>query len=108
MSEEIIFPEGQAPPGEAPERGSMLHGFLVSAGWNVLAASISAACIPIGIGIFTTIGFALLQLAWLLPLRSSYVRAKRTEDAKGVLITIGLTVLLSASCFGIVSNMSFR
>jgi hypothetical protein len=103
MSEEIVLPEG-----EVPNRGSMLDGFLVSAGWNVLGVAISAASIPIGIGIITTIGFALLQFAWLLPLRKSYVKRGRTESAKGVWITIGITVLLSAGCFGAVSNMSFR
>jgi len=86
----------------------MMHGFLVAAGWNAVAIAVSVALMAAMIGIFLVAGFGLLQFAWLLPVRASFVKAGKTESAKGVLITAGITVLLSAACFANLSNMNIH
>jgi hypothetical protein len=60
------------------------------------------------IGIPLVAGFGLLQFLWLLPVRANFVKAGKTESAKGVWITIGITLLLSASCWYSLSNTSFH
>jgi len=50
----------------------------------------------------------LLQFAWLLPVRAGFVKAGKTESAKGVLITAGITVLLSAACWASLGNMNIH
>ena len=84
---------------QTPDRGSMLHGFLIAAGWNALAIVVSAALIAAVIGVFLVAAFGLAQFVWLLPVRASFVKAGKTESAKGVLITAGITVLLNAACW---------
>ena len=86
----------------------MMHGFFVAAGVNALAIALSVALMTVGIGIFLVAGFGLLQFAWLLPVRASFVKAGKTESAKGVLIVAGITVLLSAACFANLSNMKIQ
>ena len=82
-----------------------MRGFLVAAGVNALAIAVSVALISMMIGIPLVVGFGLLQFAWLLPIRARFTRAGKTESAKGVLITAGITVLLSAACFANLGNM---
>ena len=89
-------------------RGSLLHGFLVAAGWNALAIAVSVALMSMVIGIPLVAGFGLLQFAWLLPVRAGFVKAGKTESAKGVLITAGITVLLSAACWASLGNMNIH
>ena len=60
------------------------------------------------IGIPLVAGFGLLQFAWLLPVRAGFVKAGKTESAKGVLITAGITVLLSAACWASLGNMNIH
>ena len=86
----------------------MLHGFLVAAGWNALAIAVSVALMSMVIGIPLVAGFGLLQFAWLLPVRAGFVKAGKTESAKGVLITAGITVLLSAACWASLGNMNIH
>ena len=97
--------EIQQPP---PDHGSILNGFLVAAGWNFLAAVISAALIPVVIGIPLTAGFVLLQFAWLIPIWRRFRKVGKTENAKGVLIVAGISVLLSAACWVNLSNMNIH
>jgi len=86
----------------------LLHGFLVAAGWNALAIAVSVALMSMVIGIPLVAGFGLLQFAWLLPVRAGFVKAGKTESAKGVLITAGITVLLSAACWASLGNMNIH
>jgi hypothetical protein len=86
----------------------MMHGFLVAAGVNALAIALSVALMTMAIGIPLVAGFGLLQFAWLLPIRARFVKAGKAESAKGVLITAGITVLLSAACFANLSNMKIQ
>jgi hypothetical protein len=83
----------------------MLHGFL-AAGWNALAIAASVALMYMVIGI--PLVFGLLQFAWLLPVRVGFMNDGKTESAKGVLITAGITVLVSAACWASLSSMSFH
>jgi hypothetical protein len=95
---------------QTPDRGSLLHGFLVAAGWNALAIAIaiSVALMAAVTGIFLVAGFGLMQFAWLLPVRAGFVKAGKSENAKGVLIAAGITVLLSAACFANLGNMNIH
>jgi hypothetical protein len=77
----------------------MMHGFLFAAGVNALAIAISVGLMTMTVGIPLVAGFGLLQFAWLLPIRARLVKAGKTESAKGVLITAGISVLLSAACW---------
>ena len=104
MSELPESEVGQTPP----DRGSLLHGFLVAAGWNAVGIAASVALMAAVIGIPLVAGFGLVQFAWLLPVRSGFTKAGKTESAKGVLITAGITVLLSAACWVSLSNTNFR
>jgi hypothetical protein len=85
-----------------------MHGFLVAAGWNGAALVASFVLMSVGIGIILLGGFGLLQFAWLLPLRSRFQKSGKTESAKGILITAGITVLLSAACWASLSQMKIR
>jgi hypothetical protein len=86
----------------------LLHGFLVAAGWNAVAIAASVALMAAVIGIALVGGFGLLQFIWLLPVRSRFMKAGKTDSAKGVLIAAGITVLLSAACWSSLSHMQIR
>src|SRR6185369_8215441 len=96
-----IEPSVEPPP---PDRGSVITGFFVAAGWNTLAITISTASIAIGIGIVLVAGFGLIQFAWLLPLAFKYRKEGKSESAKGVYIAAGISVLLSAACWNSFNN----
>jgi len=100
------MPEELLPGGEPPkaDRGSLAHGFLVAAGWNAVAIGASVALLAVMIGIPLVAGFGLLQFAWLLPVWARFRRAGKTESARGVLITAGITILLSAGCWASLSH----
>jgi hypothetical protein len=83
-----------------PERGpgSLGEGFSIGAICNVAAliAVISRARYD-----WAITAFGLVQLAWQLPLWGFFRIRHRPESAKGVLLTLGITILLSAACWGL-------
>jgi hypothetical protein len=94
--------EGDRAP-ESPDPGSMIHGFCAAVVWNLFAFVAAFIMIFAFIGIPVVAAFGLVQFAWLMPLRNRYKLEGRTEDAKGVLIAAGITVLLNASCWGAIA-----
>ena len=46
-------------------------------------------------------GFGLIQLIWMIPIWMLAKKYGGSETAKGVLIGIGITLLLSAACWGV-------
>jgi len=85
----------------SPDPGSLLHGFFTAVVWNLFAFAGAVALIAIYIGIPIVAGFGLVQFAWLIPLRNRCVLEGRTEDAKGVMVAAGITVMLSAGCWSV-------
>ena len=80
--------------------GSIWQGIAIGGVWNVCALLIGFAGIFILIGIPIIVGFGLVQYAWIVPLYGKHKGRGETETAKGILIASGITVLLSAACWG--------
>jgi hypothetical protein len=80
--------------------GSVREGFWIAARWNLGMFVAGVVTIFVGIGIVIVAGFGLIQLFWLIPF---WYRAKdrgEAETAKGILLGMGITFLLSAACWG--------
>jgi hypothetical protein len=117
-----------SPISPAPRR-SFLQGFGISAAATIgafLTAAITVAIVigaiahtpvrqrdplyqaaitvAIVIGAIVLASFGIAQLAWNLPLYFHYSKQGNREAAKGVLLTIGITFLLSAACWGALMN----
>jgi hypothetical protein len=113
----------QSPPSspatDAPDKGSLLIGFLV--GWAVLIAStIVAGAVMAGVGAlmqFSSAFSLVASIAGLLPIGSLigliiwYAQQGKTRSALGVAATFGsllaLCLLLVAACFGLMSGTNF-
>jgi len=80
--------------------GSIWQGIAIGGVWNVCALAISFALVFILIGIPIFAGFGLVQYFWIVPLYEKYKGRGEIETAKGILIASGITVLLSAACWG--------
>jgi ABC-type phosphate transport system auxiliary subunit len=80
--------------------GSIWQGIALGGTWNACALAAGVILIVALIGIFIVAGFGLVQYFWILPLYEKYNRRGETETAKGILIASGITVLLSAACWG--------
>jgi len=80
--------------------GSIWQGIAIGGAWNVCALLASIIGIFILIGMAVIAGFGVVQYAWILPLYEKYRKRGETETAKGILIASGITVLLSAACWG--------
>jgi hypothetical protein len=81
-----------------PERsaGSLGAGFGIGAICNVLALIAAIAWVRRD---WAITGFGLVQLAWQLPLWAFFQFRHQRETAKGVLLALGITILLSAACW---------
>jgi hypothetical protein len=80
--------------------GSIWQGIALGGTWNICALGIGILTILIAIGAVVIAGFGIVQYAWISPLYLRYKRRGETETAKGILIASGITVLLSAACWG--------
>ena len=94
-----IFP-GDQQKRQLLDPGSIWQGIAIGGAWNVCVLLASILGIFILIGIAVIAGFGLLQYAWIIPLYERYKGRGETETAKGILIASGVTVLLSAACWG--------
>jgi hypothetical protein len=89
---------------DQPNAGSMLKGFGIGAGLNILLMVAVAAMVnPI-----VLIGAGLVQLVWIVPMYLSFRRQGATETAKGILLAAGIVFLLNAACFGLVMTMGLK
>ena len=80
--------------------GSIWQGIALGGALNVCALFASLIGIFLLIGIPVIAGFGLVQYVWIMPLYEKYKGRGETETAKGILIASGITVLLSAACWG--------
>jgi heme/copper-type cytochrome/quinol oxidase subunit 4 len=80
-------------------KGSFWLGVAIAGGVNVAALAIGVATIFIGVGVIVLMGFAVLQVLWLMPFFLKYKRKGESNTCKGMLLAGGITVLLSATCF---------
>ncbi|ABF41133.1 hypothetical protein Acid345_2132 [Candidatus Koribacter versatilis Ellin345] len=97
-------------PIPTPSQSSgVLRGFLVSCAISAGIALVGLAGIAVGFGLIIVVPYALIQLAWTLPLFFSYRGKGQHGEAKGVLLSIALNVVLSVACWGaILTNLSFH
>lgn len=80
--------------------GSIWQGIAIGGAWNFCALLVGLMAIFIVIGIPIIAGFGLVQYVWIAPLYEKYTGRGESETAKGILIASGVTVLLSAACWG--------
>jgi hypothetical protein len=88
------------PEVEGTRLGSVWKGIIIGGSINICAVGglfIFAILVPVASVVLIAIGLA--QFIWILPLY--YAVRSESETAKGILIAAGLTVLLSATCWGI-------
>lgn len=81
---------------------------MLGGGINILALIVGAVTMYVGVGIIIVAGFGLIQFAWILPMFFRYKKRQQIETAKGLLVAAGISVLLSAGCWGMLSNQSFH
>jgi hypothetical protein len=85
---------------EQGNKGSLGLGLLIAGGVNLAALIVAGVTMMIGIGMVLLMGFGLLQFLWLRPFYLSYKRKGEGDTCKGILLGSGLTLLLSAACWG--------
>ncbi|HEY3929053.1 MAG TPA: hypothetical protein VGL89_11805 [Candidatus Koribacter sp.] len=97
-------------PTPAPSQSrSILRGFLISSAISAGIALVGLALLTVGVGLIIIMPFALIQLAWTLPLFFSYRKQGKRGEAKGALISCAVNIVASIACWGIVmDNMSFK
>jgi uncharacterized membrane-anchored protein len=99
-------------PEEKKSAGRIWSGIAIAGAVNIVAVLVGVMTFgnaaSIGIGVVLIVGFPLVQFAWLLPLYFFFRRQAGFETAKGVLIAAGITVLLSAGCWGVFNTSTFH
>ncbi|HVV46123.1 MAG TPA: hypothetical protein VHC72_13005 [Bryobacteraceae bacterium] len=80
--------------------GSVREGLWIAARWNIGIFVAGVITIVVGVGAILIAGFGLLQLFWLVPFWYGAKDRGETETAKGILLGLGITFLLSAACWG--------
>jgi hypothetical protein len=83
-----------------PDPGSVWQGIAIGATWNIGALVVGILTIIAMVGGAIIATFGVLQYAWISPLYLRHKKRGETETAKGILIASGITVLLSAACWG--------
>ena len=82
-------------------------GFFASAALNIVVASVLWGISTVGTGVqaavFLLIFMGGTQLIYLLPWATRANARKRHSFAKGIVIAIGVTILLNASCWVVVA-----
>jgi hypothetical protein len=77
-----------------------LNGFLISSAISAGAALLGLALLTVGIGALIIMPYALVQLAWTLPLFFSYRKQGKRGESQGALLSCALNVVLSVACWG--------
>jgi hypothetical protein len=91
-----------------PEPDGIWRGIRIGAGINAGALLVGIVTIPLIVGVFVVELFSLLQLAWLIPMYLRHRGRGETETAKGLAVAAGLTVLLSAGCWGAMLTSNWK
>lgn len=122
MNSSLENPDQVPPPSpvtDAPDKGSLLIGFLV--GWvAMIASTVVAGAVMVGVGALMQFGSAfsvipaiisLLPMGSLIGLIIWYAQQGKTRSALGVAAAFGsllaLCLLLVAACFGLMSGSNF-
>jgi hypothetical protein len=88
-------------PRDVPsDPGSIWRGIAIGGFVNRYALFCAFVLLLAMIGIFIIAGFGAVQFVWILPLYFHFREKQQTETAKGILIAGGITVLLTAGCWG--------
>jgi hypothetical protein len=95
-------------PEETKPSGSIWSGIAIAGALNIIAVIVGVLTISLGVGIVILAGFPVVQLAWLLHFYFSFRERGSVETAKGILIGAGISVLLSAGCWGVFSTSTFH
>ena len=103
----LSFPE-EAGPQTPGGHGSFWAGFGLAALINIGAVVAGFVTLVAGIGIVILLGLGLVQLAWIVPMYIRYRRQGKSQNALGVLLAAGVTFLLNAGCYGLVSLKDMR
>ncbi len=101
MSTQPPTPEPASLP--TPSHSSaILRGFMVSSAISAGIAIVGVAGLAMGgLGALIIVPYGLVQLAWTLPLYFGYRNKGEIGEAKGVLLSCALNVLLSVACWGV-------
>ena len=86
---------------EVANRGEMGQGIFIAAVCNLVGLGLAFYLTFIFTSIFFS-GFGITQVLWLGPLWNHYKKKRETEEAKGVLVIAGMTLLLNAACWSMV------
>src|SRR5690349_512981 len=89
-------------PARPSDPGSLVRGISLGSLINVGMLLIGCVTIPLIIGVAVVAGFGVLQFAWITPVYMRFRWRGETETAKGLLVAAGVTVLLSAGCWGVI------
>jgi hypothetical protein len=92
------------PEPDAPDLGILWRGLFIAAICNLIGVVLTFYLMFVSDTFLFFGGFGLVQFAWLLPMWSYFQNNGRTEDAKGVLIAAGITVMLNAACWAALRN----
>ena len=90
----------EKPQDIPPDPGSIWRGIAIAGFVNLCALGGGFVLLLLMIGIFIIAGFGAVQFVWILPIYFHFKEKQQTETAKGILIGGGITVLLSAGCWG--------
>jgi hypothetical protein len=93
--------EFEVPPS-AEGSNEILKGLGIVWLWNLGHLAISGITFTIGVGIVLFGGFAIIQLAYVIPLISRARKNGLHDRAKGMIIGASVSALLSAACYGVV------
>jgi hypothetical protein len=88
---------------EALDTGILVRGAFLETMCNIVGLAVAADWMVTGQPLVFQ-GFGITQFIWLIPLWYVFRRKEKSEDAKGVLIVSGITVLLCAVCWGVAMN----
>ncbi len=88
--------------------GSIWSGILTVAAWHAgaigLVFLLGGVAGESALGLVALCGIGLIQLLYVVPLVVSAYRRGRTRTKNGILIAAGITLLLNATCFGLVMS----
>jgi hypothetical protein len=99
----LVSPPAPDQPTPPTDLGSneVGKGFGIIWLWNLGHLAISGITFTIGIGIVLFCGFAIVQLAYVIPLVKKARKNGLHERAKGMIIGASVSALLSAACYGV-------
>ncbi len=104
MNEHEAPPPTTSPSPPPPQGRGVLRGFLITGGISAGIALVGLVLLTVGIGVVIIMPYALLQLAWTLPMYFSFKRKNQPGEAKGALLACALNIVASVGCWIYVAN----